>query len=161
MAIQERSNDWEKYSYNTMITYFLIRLITKLKEKKEEYPLEDMSVPNKYKQIPYIVRYINNNLTSLLAISDIAERFDISESYLMHSFKNYIGITVNQYITHKRIILARKLISSGEQIINIPKKCGFLDYLAFYRTFSRIVGMSPKDYQKELKSEKQENIVED
>ena len=94
--------------------------------------------------------YINNHYTQSLRITDLARRFGVSESYLSHEFARFTNRSVYDYILYRRVTLARQLMLGADTLNTISYQCGFNDYSNFLRTFSKVVGMSPKQYRKQL-----------
>lgn len=89
--------------------------------------------------------YINQNLSGDLSLERLAEEFFISKYYLCHIFKKYFGMTVGQYITRKRILLAKKLYQNGQSLSEVASLSGFSDYSAFYKAFTKETGLAPKE----------------
>ena len=99
-----------------------------------------------------IISYINSNLTDpQLSIKQIADAHFISESRLSHVFKEFTGSSVYKYIIKKRLVLSKEYIISGDPITSIYSKCGFNDYVGFFRTFKNEYGITPKEYYRESK----------
>ena len=97
-------------------------------------------------QVDDILAYINQNLAAELSIQMIADQFNISKSYLCRIFKKATGTTTGKYITARRITIARSLLSEGCSVTEAYERSGFTDYSTFFKTFIRIVGISPKKY---------------
>lgn len=95
-----------------------------------------------------ILSYINNNLAEKLSVTDIAEKFYISPSHLSAIFKQFTGLTINQYIINQRILLASSLLKENSSVQSAAEKSGFYNYAHFIRTFKKHVGISPKQYAK-------------
>lgn len=55
-------------------------------------------------------------------------------------------MTINKYITAKRITLSKSLLSEGCSVSETCEKCGFNDYSNFLKAFTKAVGISPKKY---------------
>lgn len=91
-----------------------------------------------------VIRYINNNLTSELTLDKITSKLFVTKTYLCHIFKKKTGISIIQYITHKRILLADELISNGTSATQACLKSGFSNYSNFYKSYTKIMGHSPK-----------------
>ena len=53
---------------------------------------------------------------------------------------------------YRRIILARQQMLGDASLNDIAYQCGFNDYSNFLRSFTRVVGMSPSQYRKNLKN---------
>lgn len=97
-------------------------------------------------EISEILFYINRNLSAPITIGSLANQFYISPSYLCRIFRSATGITVNRYITARRITLAKKLLHDGYRISEVCERAGFSDYSNFYKSFKKEVGVSPKRY---------------
>lgn len=97
-------------------------------------------------QIDDILSYINSHLATDLSIAALASHFYLSKSHLCQVFKDSTGTTINQYVTAKRIALAKALLADGHTVAETSSLCGFRDYSNFLKSFSRIVGVSPKKY---------------
>ncbi len=92
-----------------------------------------------------IIRYINNHIAENLNLQRICEKYYISTAQLCRRFKKATGSTVNDYITTKRLLLSRKLLSIGEKPVAVYEKCGFNNYSTFYRAYIKYFGHSPKN----------------
>ena len=89
--------------------------------------------------------YINRHLTEELSLSMLAERFNISKSYLNELFRKSAGTTVWNYIVVKRLFTARERIMAGETPTSVFADCGFQDYTTFYRAYKQHFGISPRE----------------
>ena len=99
-----------------------------------------------YDQFNDILSYINQHLSKDLNITDLANHFHLSPSYLRRIFKTETGTTINKYIVTQRISLAKSLLTDGYSVAETCDLCGFRDYSNFLKTFTRVVGISPKKY---------------
>lgn len=97
-------------------------------------------------QIDDILSYINLNLTDDLSTPALASQFYLSRSYLCELFKDSTGTTINRYVTTKRISQAKALLADGHMVAETCSLCGFRDYSNFLKSFTKIVGISPKKY---------------
>ena len=95
-----------------------------------------------------VIAYINDNIKTELSLDDIAEHVFISKYHLCHTFKKYSGLTINQYINHKRILLVRSLVSKGWTLLDAALESGFDNYSNFYKTYVKITGKSPRQDMK-------------
>lgn len=96
-------------------------------------------------KIQDILGYINENLREDLSIDSIADQFYISKYYMMRLFKQETGYTLGQYISQKRLLLAKELLLSGEPVTKACFDCGFKDYSTFSRAYKRLFGESSRD----------------
>ncbi len=95
-----------------------------------------------------IIKYINENITDRLQISIIAAHFYLSDAYVCRAFKAQTGTTINKYITARRITIAKQYLAKGSTVLNACEKSGFRDYTNFVKAFTKLVGISPKKYEK-------------
>ncbi|MDD6058218.1 MAG: AraC family transcriptional regulator [Clostridiales bacterium] len=101
-------------------------------------------------KVAAILSYLNEHLTEDISIDRLSSRFFLSRYYLMHSFKEQTGYTVGNYLTTKRLILAKKLIAEGLPITEVCYSCGFKNYSTFSRAYKKSFGESPRDYRQSL-----------
>jgi AraC-like DNA-binding protein len=90
-----------------------------------------------------VMHYINGNIKGEMSLDKISRYFFVSKFYLCRAFKSRFGTSVHEYITTKRIMLARQLISAGETASAAAYKVGFGDYSSFYRAYRKVVGEVP------------------
>lgn len=95
-----------------------------------------------------IIRYLNQNVTRPITVSQVADHFFLSESYICRIFKKCTGTTINKYLTARRISIAKILLSNGANVTEACEGCGFNDYSNFIKAFSKATGISPKRYGK-------------
>ena len=94
-------------------------------------------------QVEQLLKYINRNLTEDLSIDLLAEKFFLSKYHMMRKFKNETGYTLHNYITSKRLLLARSLISQGTPVMKAASLSGFNDYTTFVRSYKKQFGKAP------------------
>ena len=94
-------------------------------------------------QVEQLLKYINRNLSENLSIDQLAERFFFSKYHMMRKFKNETGYTIHNYITSKRLLMARSLISQGIPVMKAAQASGFRDYTTFVRAYKKQFGKAP------------------
>lgn len=120
-----------------------IYLTVLLRELKNSY-CEINEENNKPDNTSNIIEYINSHISEQLSLEKICENFYLSKSQLNRRFKRMTGSTVWEYITTKRLILAKDLLQNGEHPTNAYIKSGFNDYCTFYRAYKAKFSVSPK-----------------
>ncbi len=90
-----------------------------------------------------IMEYINSHLNTSLSIDEIADAFFISKYNMMRTFKKETGYTILDYITMKRMILAKQLISNGNSLTTTAYDCGYNSYSSFYRSYKKFYNTAP------------------
>ncbi|MBQ9543855.1 MAG: helix-turn-helix transcriptional regulator [Clostridia bacterium] len=91
-----------------------------------------------------IIAYVNEHLFEPLTLDSLAGAFYLSRSQLNRVFRRDAGATVHSYILIKRLLAARRLIRDGASPTEVSQRCGFLDYVGFYKAYKKQFGHSPK-----------------
>lgn len=89
------------------------------------------------------VSYVNQNITTPLSLAAIAGTLNVSVSYLSHTFKKEMNISLHQYILKKRLAMAHRKITDGTPAVQAATECGFSDYSGFYKQFRKMYGQPP------------------
>lgn len=125
---------------NALFTQFMIYinrifLRTSISPDKKTYSSDT--------QVEQLLKYINRNLSENLSIDQLANRFFFSKYHMMRKFKNETGYTIHNYITSKRLLMARSLISQGMPVMKAAQASGFHDYTTFVRAYKKQFGKAP------------------
>ncbi len=98
-----------------------------------------------------IVKFVDDHFTdSDLSLLQIADHYHISIYTLSRLFKEITGIGFKDYVTGKRIELARHLLMTTEKKVgDIAVEIGFGSVSHFNRIFKANCGMSPSKYKAE------------
>lgn len=91
------------------------------------------------------VKYINSHLSEPITIEELCSVAKLSKAQLNRVFKDETKMTVGQYITAKRMFLARSLINSGMKATEVSFRCGYNDYSAFYRMYKKYFSSIPSE----------------
>lgn len=94
-------------------------------------------------KIAEILGYINANLTEDISADALSARFYISKYHMMRRFRNETGYSIHSYVSCKRLMLARDLITEGIAATKACYSCGYRDYSAFARAYIKQFGVSP------------------
>lgn len=118
--------------------------------------LEELSSTEGGRRVPEKIRMIRsymerNYADPTLSIAMLAERFDISTSYLRREFWNAYQTTPIAFLQSVRLgnaqnMLASKYLSIGE----IAEQCGFSGASYFIQVFRKAMGESPDKYRKRI-----------
>lgn len=105
------------------------------------------------KLIENILKYINDNLTQIDSIEQLATHFNVSIPYLSSTFKNTIGTPAVKYIQTKRIAYAKSLLDQNLSVTDACYESGFNDCAYFIKIFKQHTGMTPLQYKKQKKDD--------
>ena len=133
---------------------FLIKLLPKAERNSDENKMTKMRA----KTISRILEYVDENFQKKLTLGELAERENLSLSYLSHAFKDAMGISFQEYLKQKRFENASRLLQSSEMnLLDISIASGFSDVRYMMKAFSEIAGCSPAEYRRSFRDYSEEN----
>lgn len=95
-----------------------------------------------------IIEYIESNIDSHLTLDSVAAHFYVSRGTVNKVFHDTMGTSFHRFLTQRRLILSKSLISEGEGLESVAERCGFSDYSVFYKAFKKEYGLSPRAFSK-------------
>ena len=104
--------------------------------------------PEKPTMINALIEHIEGHLDEKLNLDEVAAAFYISRGTVNKIFRESLDTTFYKFVTQRRLILAKVLMSEGESLDLVSSKCGFTDYSTFYKAFKKEFGISPREYMK-------------
>lgn len=119
---------------NALFSQFMVYLNRIFLEKQYIFDQKSYSCDS---QIANLIQYINRHLGEELTIEALAKQSYLSKYYLMRKFKEDTGYTIHNYITSKRLLMARSLIAEGTPVIKASQQSGFKEYSTFVRAYKR------------------------
>ena len=122
-----------------MFLEFMIHLNRAVRKNRLEY----IDTDNCNERCSPSLDYVGEHLCENLSIDLIADQFYISKYYMMRLFKQETGYTLGQYISQKRLLLAKELLSTGAPGTQVCYDCGFKDYSTFSRAYKQLFGVTP------------------
>lgn len=81
-----------------------------------------------------------------LTLREAAEKLHSHHTHLVRAFSREFGMAPHQYLTARRVDLARRLLLGGMRVPEVAASAGFYDQSHFSRHFKRVVGTSPGHY---------------
>lgn len=124
----------------------IILLCSDFYEKQKYNPI-DFQMPD---IVTGTMMYISENYKDKLSLEKLASRANCSVTYLSRIFKQYVGITIYNYIIATRIGNAQIMLNEDVSVTEVCFACGFDDCSNFIRTFKKITGKTPLQFQKSL-----------
>lgn len=116
----------------------LLLLLPKQHTEKEILPIKTN------KTMEEILQYIDQNPTERISAESLAKQFFVSPSWIIHTFKKLLGISLMQYVNKKRLLYSQRLMQGGFSPTEVCEKCNFSDYSTFYRQYKKYFGTTPK-----------------
>lgn len=103
-----------------------------------------VNTPKRFKRLLPAVDRIEGNPSESLPVSFYAELCGMSVPGFRRSFREYMGQNPIEYRNDLRLLLARKLLASGEYTVEeAAAQSGFTNLSFFYRLFRRKFGQKP------------------
>ncbi len=120
------------------------RMLQILEAERSEPQASDTS-----RLVEEIQKFTLDHVTEDIDLSYIAERFSRTPGYIGSLFRKYTGRGFNDFITDERMRLAAKMLEDPSvSIQDTAEKCGYYNAKYFSVVFKKVMGMSPKTYQK-------------
>ena len=96
-----------------------------------------------------ILSYINNCFKDYnMGLELLADKYNLSISYLSRFFKDQTGYKFLEYITDLRMDEAKRLLAQSNKTINvIVREIGYTNVPSFLRKFKKIEGITPGKYR--------------
>ena len=140
----ERDLSQEAFGRTILSQADLLHLLVELGRSMEDSAtnLPRPSVPEN-RRVVEIMEYLDRNLAEEIDMDALAERFFISKYYMMRLFQKETGTTIYGYLTQKRLLKARELISGGMRATESCYACGFHSYSSFTRAYGKYFGTTP------------------
>lgn len=125
--------------YNMVYSCFM-KIIDELKE---------LTIEAEESGLDKAVKYINENFSKEISLSDVAKHSYLSESYLSRRMKKILGIGFAEYITKLRIEKSLELLKNpNAKIMDVALSVGYQDYRYFSQIFKKYTGYSPSEFNK-------------
>lgn len=104
--------------------------------------------------IQNVLDYIENNLKTEINMDELCDMAGYSYVHFCRLFSHYVGLSLSEYITRRKLIHAVYDMSNGMVKIDIALAYGFETYAGFYKAFKREFNCSPSEFIKSYKGEK-------
>lgn len=138
---------------NLLVLSVLYRFIVYLLENygKEDYLEMNIKEQNFKKIVKMIDLYYKNKIS----VKKIAQIVGYEKTYVYRLFQEFMGMPPKQYVCYLRLRAAIQEIRllDEENMEKIAINVGFDEYLTFYRSFKKFLGMSPDEYRRKVKED--------
>ncbi|MCI8373431.1 MAG: helix-turn-helix domain-containing protein [Lachnospiraceae bacterium] len=89
------------------------------------------------------LEYIDQNLEQPIDLEEICDYVGYSKYYFSRKFKEYMGLSVMEYVRRRRLAKASDEIISGRRILDIALSYGWQSHNGFTKAFRQEYGFSP------------------
>lgn len=143
-ASLERELSGDEYGRAIVCNALLLRLLVEIgREQRRAGTQRPGPVAPRDGKILDILRYLDGHLTEEVRIDQLAERFYISKFHMMRRFREETGTTIHTYLSDRRLMLARDLITQGIAATDACFRSGFRSYSSFSRAYGKLFGTTP------------------
>ncbi len=92
--------------------------------------------------------YIDGNFhDSMLNVTQIADHLKVTIVSLSRVFKKHHGLKISDYISHLRIVSAKKALAEGALVTEVVSQCGFGSLRTLMRVFKNEEKITPGQYR--------------
>lgn len=100
------------------------------------------------KRMKRVSEYIEANYQDQIRLSDLADTEHLTVTHLSHLITEQFGISFQDYLKHKRLENAVRMIHSDRTLSEISEYCGFSELKYMTKAFRETFHMSPAEYRK-------------
>ncbi len=95
---------------------------------------------------------IESRLSEKVSLDALAGELQMTVTTFCRRFRNCTGMAPYQYVPHRCIELAKTALEQPDSSMSdIALSLGFCDQSQFTNTFRRRVGVSPRDYRRQVR----------
>ena len=95
--------------------------------------------------------YIQASIKKNFTLDELAKVANMSPKHYGAVFKEINGITPWEYITSKKMELAKNLLADkSKSIMEVAYECGYANIANFNRAFKKCTQQTPSEYRKKL-----------
>jgi two-component system response regulator YesN len=100
------------------------------------------------KEIIEAIKYINENISRIISLKEIADHVNLSRTYFSQLFKQSTGENVTDCISRLKIEMAKKfLLDPNYKVYEVAMDIGFESQYYFNKLFKSLVGLTPTEYR--------------
>ncbi|PKM67385.1 MAG: hypothetical protein CVU95_06650 [Firmicutes bacterium HGW-Firmicutes-2] len=143
-VIQSFSEFDKRFKSINEATKWTLQFITNIFTFLKEDGYNDFNNP-----VNKCIQFIEAEFMHDISLNEVADRLDISVSYLSKQFKDETGINFKEYVTLTKIKKAKHLLNETNQTIEqIAKAIGYNSTLQMIRMFKKLENVTPSEYRK-------------
>jgi AraC-like DNA-binding protein len=122
-------------------------------EESQGRPLGGEELETDWRPIMKTLNFLRDHYSEPVYARDVARAAGLSESRLKAVFQKAIGLSWVKYLQGYRIHRAAALLNdAGHNVTEAALEAGFNSFAHFNKTFRAFMGVSPKQYGKEMRA---------
>lgn len=99
--------------------------------------------------INFLIQYLEEKYNYNIKTDELSNKLGYNKYYILHLFKEKVGISLHQYIIQLRIKEAKRK-NKTDNLLNIALENGFFDQSHFIKHFKKYEGITPREYFKSI-----------
>lgn len=140
--------EFQKGAAGLLVTR-LVLLLFRCRQKTSWYQEPETVQTWKHQKVHEVAGYLMKYPETQESLSQLADRFYVSKSYLSRIFKEVTSFTVNEYKNISRIKKSQELLTGSRySVTEIAEILGYETVTYYERVFKRYTGMTPLRYRK-------------
>lgn len=151
--IFEIEHEWtrKEEGYKLIIKALLLKMLALLYRGFENSPqiaMQSTAFAKHYEKIAAALNHINDNFSTDITLSTLAEKCHMNPNYFSSYFKSVMNYTPFEYINKKRLDAAcQRLLTTDDSITKIALDTGFHSISYFNRVFKSQMNISPQAFR--------------
>ena len=147
----ETDSPVQSLSVQLMLSYLCLHIVRKSRQVEQRFPSYNTTNPVVHQTLQYILY----NFRKKISMQELGDRAHISPNHLALLFKQATGTTCIQLIADLRLQYALKLLENPNlNIETISEQAGFSATSYFISVFRKQYGITPKEYQNQIKKKR-------
>lgn len=152
LAQQRAPGPWSGDSMLLSLGRLILALVAVQEKPAALFRHDTIAESNENKLVDEALRFIEENLTRSLSVSEVAAAVCASPSYLAVLFRRHLRMTPTAYIHKLKLEEGRRLIHQGNMTITqVSQHLGFATLQHFSRLFKAYFGLGPREYARSLR----------
>lgn len=135
-AVLKGKGKWNNENFYVLPISVINRMST------DNFPVSDSNIVK-------ALKFISQNLSNRIRVSDVVEQVPMSRRLLEIRFRQHTGKSILQYINESKLdAFAQLLINTDEPVVSLAASVGLEDTANISRLFKKVYGCSPSEYRK-------------
>ncbi len=102
------------------------------------------------RHVESMIRFVADNYSRRIRVGEVVDSVNLSQGHAMKLFRQIMGRSIKEHLTHTRLSHARMLLHETDaKIVSIAYDSGFKSLSSFYGAFVSAYGISPGRYRKD------------
>jgi AraC-like DNA-binding protein/quercetin dioxygenase-like cupin family protein len=154
----QREHEQKQRGYEMAINYLIKKCLFLLLRHDNEGMLDHNRSMN-YAKLKVVFDYVEAHLSDKITVEQACLLVNFSYTYFLKFFKQTLGITFTDYVIHRRIKYAERLLLTEDlSIVQIAEQVGLPNISHFYKLFKRVHHCSPKSFKDKITTRANETL---